>query len=79
MIVKARGSFLKVTPNKARQIMDLIRGKDVNSALATLNNINKRPVVYIKKILNSAISWRRSWSSASEASASTSRTAAMSP
>jgi len=56
MIVKARGSFLKVTPNKARQIMDLIRGKDVNSALAILNSINKRPVVYIKKILNSAIS-----------------------
>lgn len=56
MIVKAKASFLKVTPNKARQIMDLIRGKDVNSALAILNNLNKRPVPYIKKVLDSAIS-----------------------
>jgi large subunit ribosomal protein L22 len=56
MIVRARGRFLKVTPTKARQIMDLIRGKDVVSALATLNTVNKRPVVFLKKILNSAIS-----------------------
>jgi len=56
MIVKAKGSFLKVTPTKARQIMDLIRGKDVDAALAILDNINKRPVPFIKKILNSAIS-----------------------
>jgi large subunit ribosomal protein L22 len=56
MIVKAKGSFLKVTPTKARQIMDLIRGKDVDAALAILNSINKRPVPYITKILNSAVS-----------------------
>ncbi|MDP3142645.1 MAG: 50S ribosomal protein L22 [Candidatus Omnitrophota bacterium] len=56
MIVKAKGSFLKVTPTKARQIMDLIRGKEVDAALAILNSINKRPVPYIIKILNSAVS-----------------------
>ena len=56
MIARARGRFLKVTPTKARQIMDLVRGKDVDSALATLNTVNKRPVVFLKKILNSAVS-----------------------
>lgn len=56
MLVKARGRFLKITPNKARQVMDLIRGQDVDSALAILSTLNKRPVTFLKKILNSAIS-----------------------
>jgi len=56
MLVNAKGRFLKVTPSKARQVMDLIRGKGVDEAMAVLNSLNKRPVAPIKKILHSAIS-----------------------
>jgi large subunit ribosomal protein L22 len=56
MIVKAQGRFLRISSRKTRQVIDLIRGCDVNLALSILGNINKRPRVYIEKILKSAIS-----------------------
>lgn len=55
MIAKASGKFIRVSATKVRQVIDLIRGRDVNSALAILTSINKRPKEYISKILNSAI------------------------
>ena len=56
MIAKAKGKFLRVAPRKARQVIDLIRGRDVSLALAVLNNLNKGSKPYIEKILKSAIS-----------------------
>jgi len=56
MIVQARGSFLRVSPRKVRQLIDLIRGRDVNLALSILSNVNKSSKPYIEKILKSAIS-----------------------
>lgn len=55
MIVKAEGKFLRISPTKVRQVMDLIRLKDVPEALAILTNLNKRPKEYMIKILKSAI------------------------
>jgi len=55
MIVKAEGKFLRISPTKVRQVMDLIRHKDVLSARAVLVALNKRPKEYLIKILNSAI------------------------
>ncbi len=56
MIVKAEGKFLRITPPKVRQVMDLIRNKDVIEAEAILLNLNKRSKEYLIKILQSAIS-----------------------
>lgn len=56
MIVQAKGKFLRISPRKARQLIDLIRGQNVNLALSILNNINKSSKPYIEKILKSAIS-----------------------
>jgi large subunit ribosomal protein L22 len=56
VIVQAKGNFLRVSPRKTRQIIDLIRGQEVNKALSILANVNKRPRYYIEKILKSAIS-----------------------
>ncbi len=56
MIAKAEGKFLRVTPPKVRQVMDLIRLKDVVEAEAILLNLNKRFKEYLIKILRSAIS-----------------------
>ncbi|MCM8797098.1 MAG: 50S ribosomal protein L22 [Candidatus Omnitrophica bacterium] len=55
MIAKAEGKFLRITPTKVRQVMDLIRNKDVEDAQAILFNLNKRPKEYLIKILKSAI------------------------
>jgi len=55
MIVKAEGKFLRVTPPKVRQVMDLIRNKDALEARAILVALNKRSKEYLIKILNSAI------------------------
>lgn len=55
MIAHAKGKFLRVSASKVRQTIDLIRGRDVNTALAILTTMNKRPKEYIIKILKSAI------------------------
>lgn len=55
MIVKAEGRFLRISPNKVRQVIDLLRGKDVIVAKSILLNINKRPRECLIKILDSVI------------------------
>lgn len=55
MIAKAEVKFLRITPTKVRQVMDLIRNKDAKEAEAILLNLNKRPKEYLIKILRSAI------------------------
>ncbi len=55
MIVKAENKHVRLAPPKVRQVMDLIRGKDVSEAEAILINLNKRPKENILKILRSAV------------------------
>ena len=55
MIVHAENKHVRLAPPKVRQVMDLIRGKDVSAAEAILINLNKRPKENILKILRSAI------------------------
>ncbi len=55
MIVKAESKFVRISPSKVRQVMDLIRNKDARAAEAFLLNLNKRPKEFLIKILRSAI------------------------
>lgn len=55
MIVKAEGKFLRISPRKVRQVIDLIRYRDVQGAEAILAHLNKRPKEYLVKILKQAI------------------------
>ena len=55
MEAKAIAKSLRISPIKARLVIDLIRGKDVNVALNILNNRNKKSSKLILKVLNSAI------------------------
>jgi len=55
MIVKAEGKFLRISPTKVRQVIDLIRNKDAEYAKNLLVSLNKRPKEYLIKILNQAI------------------------
>jgi large subunit ribosomal protein L22 len=51
----AKGKFLKGSPQKARLVIDLIRGRSVEEALAILRFTNKRATGAIEKVLLSAV------------------------
>jgi large subunit ribosomal protein L22 len=51
----ARGKYLKGSPQKARLVIDLIRGKNVQEALAILRFTKKRATRAIEKVLLSAV------------------------
>ncbi len=55
MIAKAESKFLRISPTKVRQVIDLIRQRDVSEAETILLNLNKRPKEYLVKILQSAV------------------------
>jgi large subunit ribosomal protein L22 len=55
MIACAKAKYVRVSPRKARLVIDLIRGKSVESSFAILSAVNKRAAVYIKKLLRSAV------------------------
>ena len=55
MISKATSKFIRMSPQKARLVIDLIRGKDVNEALMTLKFTNKKATGEIEKVVKSAV------------------------
>jgi len=55
MISKAQGKFLRISPAKVRQVMDLIRHRGVIEAQSILTTSSKRPKEHLIKILKSAI------------------------
>jgi len=54
-IAKAVARQVRIAPRKARLVVDLIRGKDVNEAIAILRYTNRAATPVIEKVLNSAI------------------------
>ena len=55
MEAKAYLRYLRISPRKVQVILDLIRGKDVNTASAILRNTPKAAAEPVLKVLNSAI------------------------
>jgi large subunit ribosomal protein L22 len=55
MEARASAKFLRGSPQKARLVVDMIRGKNVNQALAILRFSNKRAALGIEKCVKSAI------------------------
>jgi large subunit ribosomal protein L22 len=55
MAVRAQAKFLRVTPRKAREVVDLIRGKSVTDARSTLFFANRNAARVIAKVLDSAV------------------------
>jgi len=56
LVAKARTKYIRLSPRKARVVIDLIRGENTNRALAILANINKKAKIVVEKTLKSAIS-----------------------
>ena len=55
MEATASAKYLRGSAQKARLVIDMIRGKDVNKALAVLRYANKRAALGIEKCVRSAI------------------------
>jgi large subunit ribosomal protein L22 len=55
MEFRAEARFMRVSPQKARLVLDLIRGRRVEDALNTLVFTKKRVAPTIEKLLRSAI------------------------
>ncbi len=55
MNFKASCRYVKMSPRKARYIVDTIRGKSVNHALEALRLTNKRASYFVDKTLRAAI------------------------
>ena len=55
MEAKAVARYVRVSPRKARIVIDQIRGKSVEQALNTLTFTPKKSAVLMKKVLESAI------------------------
>ena len=51
----ATANYVRTSPQKAKMVLDLIRGRDVNRALATLRFARKAVARDIDKVLRSAI------------------------
>lgn len=56
MEVKAVARFVRLSPRKARLIMDQIRGKQVEEAINLLSFAPQKSAFVIKKLVNSAVS-----------------------
>jgi large subunit ribosomal protein L22 len=50
----ATAKFVRISPTKARQVVDMIRGKDVNEALGLLRFTPKKAALYVEKTIRSA-------------------------
>ncbi len=55
MEARASARFVRVTPQKARRVVDLIRGKNVIDAVATMRFAPQAASEPVLKVLNSAI------------------------
>lgn len=55
MIAKAEARMVRTSPQKARLVIDLIRGRKAGDAITILRTTNKRAAPMIEKVLRSAI------------------------
>lgn len=55
MEARAIARYLRVSPFKARQVADLVRGKDVDEAIGILRYTNKKSAPMISKVVKSAM------------------------
>lgn len=55
MQVSATHRYARISPQKARLVADLIRGKDIETAINLLTFSNKKAAELMKKVVNSAV------------------------
>ena len=55
METKAVAKYIRISPQKARLVADVVRGKDVETAITTLRFMPKKAAKIIRKIVESAV------------------------
>ncbi len=55
MEVKATGKYMRISPQKVRQIVDAVKGKPVETGLNALKFMPQKSAAIVEKILRSAI------------------------
>lgn len=55
MEVKAVAKYIRISPQKARLVADVVRGMDAGQALTTLRFMPKKGAAVIRKVLESAV------------------------
>jgi large subunit ribosomal protein L22 len=55
MEIKAMAKYVRVSPRKARLVMDQLRGKRVEEALSLLNFAPQKSAYLVKKLISSAV------------------------
>mgnify|MGYP003583091791 FL=1 len=55
MEVKAVAKYIRISPQKARLVADVVRGMDAGQALTTLRFMPKKGAAIIRKVLESAV------------------------
>jgi large subunit ribosomal protein L22 len=53
--MRAEARYVRISPQKARLVIDLIRGQKAGDAILTLQTVNKRIAPAVEKVLKSAI------------------------
>ncbi len=51
---KAVAKYIRISPYKVRTVLDIVRGKSVNEAIAILDNVSKAGALPVKKVVMSA-------------------------
>ncbi|MCI5144315.1 MAG: 50S ribosomal protein L22 [Candidatus Electrothrix sp. AR3] len=55
MEARAVAKYIRISPQKARLVADVVRGKDVESAITTLRFMPKKAAKILRKVLESAV------------------------
>ncbi len=52
---RAVGKYIRISPQKARLVADVVRGMDVDAAITTLRFMPKKGAVILRKVIESAL------------------------
>lgn len=55
MEAKAVAKYIRISPQKARLVADVVRGKDVEAAITTLRFMPKKAARILRRVLESAV------------------------
>lgn len=56
MEVVARARYVRYSPRKVRELVEILIGKEVNEALSVVKNIRRRASKILEKVIKSALS-----------------------
>lgn len=55
MVSRAIARYIRISPRRIRDVIPLIKGRDVKTALQVLKNLNKRANAPLEKVIRSAV------------------------